>query len=1108
MESGQTAADATNTAKVDKLDKSSPSSTPREAASSTTKTLDLKERSRLSSYTVVKRNGMLVPFRPDRITNAIEAAFRANHSILESAPLPQEIYTAVQTVSNDVAAEAQVQAQRGACLTVEGIQDIVEVKLMQHGHYDVARRYIIYRDEQKAEREDSPRNLKLLRRDGKTWVRFNPMKIASAIERAFRASYKVEGQTPQEYIDAVNLLTNKVVGKIVELARADQTLHIELIQDEVERQMMAAGFYQVAKDFIIYRASRAVVRAKEDVAITSDVQIERKHVVIDHPGDVSEVKFKATTADGSTVQISESLLRARINHACKDFGDLVSSADILSESVLNLYEGVRVDEIDQSNIFAARAKIEKEPAYSQVAARLLLDVIYRETFGVDAHDIELEKKHRAYLVKYLDQAIEVGRVTPALKEFDLNKIAAAIDLSRDLKFTYLGLQTLYDRYLIHHEDRRIETPQIFWMRVAMGLALNEGELKTERAIEFYNVLSSFLFTSSTPTLFNSGTLHSQMSSCYLSTVMDDLKHIFKVVADDAQLSKWAGGLGNDWTNVRATGARIKGTNGRSQGVIPFLKVANDTAVAVNQGGKRKGAMCAYLESWHLDIEDFLELRKNTGDERRRTHDMNTANWIPDLFMKRVAQNGTWTLFSPSDVPDLHDLYGAAFEKRYSEYERMTEDGSLKLFKRIEAVSLWRKMLSMLFETGHPWITFKDPSNIRSPQDHCGVVHSSNLCTEILLNTSAEETAVCNLGSISLVAHTTKDGINRELLAKTVRTAVRMLDNVIDINFYPTAEARNANLRHRPIGLGLMGFQDALYVQGLSYASPEAVRYADESMELISYYAILASSELAKERGAYQSYKGSKWDRGMMPIDTLGLIGQERGAEYLEVDNTIRLDWSVVRDSVKRNGMRNSNTMAIAPTATISNITGVTQSIEPAYKHLYTKSNLSGEFIVHNTYLVDDLKRAGLWDEEMIDDLKYFDGSIIEIERIPADLRQRYLTAFEIEPEWLIECASRRQKWIDMGQSLNLYIAAPSGKKLNDMYMLSWKRGLKTTYYLRSLGATQIEKSTTDVNRRGLQPRWMKNKSASSEIVVDRDVAAKTALPKSCNLDGGECEACQ
>ena len=636
----------------------------------------------------------------------------------------------------------------------------------------------------------------------------------------------------------------------------------------------------------------------------------------------------------------------------------------------------------------------------------------------------------------------------------------------------------------------------------MGLALNEGEEKNKRAIEFYNVLSQFYFTSSTPTLFNSGTLHSQLSSCYLSTVMDDLHHIFKVVADDAQLSKWAGGIGNDWTNVRATGASIKGTNGVSQGVIPFLKVANDTAVAVNQGGKRKGAMCAYLETWHLDIEDFLELRKNTGDERRRTHDMNTANWIPDLFMKRVREGGMWTLFSPSDVPDLHDLYGNAFEKRYCHYEKMADEGKLKLFKKIEAIQLWRKMLSMLFETGHPWITFKDPSNIRSPQDHVGVVHSSNLCTEILLNSSAEETAVCNLGSINLARHVSEKGLDEPLLASTVKTAVRMLDNVIDINFYPTVEAANSNSRHRPIGLGFMGFQDALYIQNISYASHRAVEFADKSMEMISYYAILASTELAAERGAYPTYKGSKWDRGYLPIDTLDLLETERGVK-VDVDRGGQMNWTPVRAALKKYGMRTSNTMAIAPTATIANITGVIPSNEPIYKHLFVKSNLSGEFTVINPHLVEKLKSLNLWDEEMIDDLTYFDGSIREIERIPEGVKNLFLNAFEIEPEWIIECAARRQKWIDMGQSLNLYLAEPSGKKLHQMYMLGWEKGLKTHYYLRSLGATQIEKSSIDVNKRGLQPRWMKNKSASNNIVVER----AEEKPKACQLGEG-CESCQ
>ncbi|MDE2799955.1 MAG: ribonucleoside-diphosphate reductase subunit alpha, partial [Gemmatimonadota bacterium] len=629
---------------------------------------------------------------------------------------------------------------------------------------------------------------------------------------------------------------------------------------------------------------------------------------------------------------------------------------------------------------------------------------------------------------------------------------------------YLGVQTIFDRYLLHVNERRIETPQFFWMRVAMGLAWDEDD-KEARAIQFYEVLSSFRFVSATPTLFNAGTLHPQLSSCYLSTAQDDLEHIFKMVSDNAKLSKWAGGLGNDWTNVRATNSYIRGTNGRSQGVIPFLKVVNDTAVAVNQGGKRKGAVCSYLETWHLDIEDFMELRKNTGDDRRRTHDMNTANWIPDLFMKRVMEKGSWTLFSPDEVPDLHDLYGKAFEEKYIAYEQKAEAGELQQSRQIDAVQLWRKMLSMLFETGHPWITFKDPSNIRSPQDHAGVVHSSNLCTEILLNTSREETAVCNLGSVNLVAHITPTGLNRELLEDTVSTALRMLDNVIDINFYPTEEAATSNKRHRPVGLGVMGFQDALYLLNLPYASQGAVDFADISMEMISYYAILASTHLSEERGPYHSYIGSKWDRGILPIDTLTVLGQERGS-YLEVDTSARLDWNVVREAVAKHGMRNSNVMAIAPTATISNISGVTQSIEPMYRNLYVKANLSGDFTVLNPYMVDALKARDLWDDQMVDDLKYYDGSVQEIDRIPQDIKDLYKTAFEVAPEWLIECASRRQKWIDMGQSLNLYIAAPSGKALDDMYKLAWIRGLKTTYYLRSLAATQIEKSTMDINKRG------------------------------------------
>jgi ribonucleoside-diphosphate reductase alpha chain len=1220
-----------------------------------------------------------------------------------------------------------------------------------------------------------------------------------------------------------------------------------MIEDRIERELMNEKFFDVAKNYILYRAEKA--RRQGNLSLLPEG--------IDDNAVVRTFDIKAS--DGSTIKITDQMLRAKLSFACRDLKNLVSPDDLLEVAISQFYLGMKEHEVDLANIFAAKSKIEIEPAYSTVAARILLDVLYRETVGLSASDGGLQKAHRKYFKKYVKEAIALDRLSPKLLDFDLDELGQAMDLSRDDAFNYLGLQTLYDRYFIHDEGRKLETPQIFWMRVAMGLSLLEGDLKNQRAIEFYNVLSQFHFTSSTPTLFNAGTLHSQLSSCYLSTIMDDLHHIFKVISDDAQLSKWAGGIGNDWTNVRATGARIKGTNGSSQGVIPFLKVANDTAVAVNQcfapdtlvytakgpkpisqicikdlvlgisgtyrevtqtfaynqkdpmvavtvkhslepisvtaghplfalrgvpmeqsnartlqwhakgkiktewvdaanlragdyvaltipkevvpvegfeeddarlygillgdghlsqddfewgvsgnptsdahlefvreylrarnihfwetgrgenylqirwasgrgavrcgatgritgageatlpftrddiynahhekqiaprlshlplpqaqaliqglletdgnvsrgkeitfsntsrplveglryqllrmgipttgqkrstcydlripacpeiatkvgslslskhnwltinghlftrvtsvararvepfvydlevegdesymttaglahnGGKRKGAMCAYLETWHLDIEDFLELRKNTGDERRRTHDMNTANWIPDLFMKRVREGGHWTLFSPSDVPDLHDLYGKAFEKQYTHYEKLADVGKLKLYKRVEANTLWRKMLSMLFETGHPWITFKDPSNIRSPQDHVGVVHSSNLCTEILLNTSASETAVCNLGSVNLALHVTEKGLDEKRLAQTVETAVRMLDNVIDINFYPTIEAQNSNKQHRPIGLGIMGFQEALYKQKISFASHEAIEFADKSMEMISYYAILASTKLAAEKGAYPSFKGSKWDRGYLPLDTIDLLEKERGVK-VDVDRSSHMNWDPVRASLKKNGMRNSNTMAIAPTATIANITGCTPSNEPVYKHLFVKSNLSGEFTVVNPNLVEALKEIHLWDEEMIDDLKYFDGSIREIERIPSSIKDLFLTAFEIEPEWLIECAARRQKWIDMGQSLNLYLAEPSGKKLHQMYMLSWEKGLKTNYYLRTLGATQIEKSSIDVNKRGLQPRWMKSKSASSNIKVDR--AEET--PKACNLGEG-CESCQ
>ena len=926
------------------------------------------------------------------------------------------------------------------------------------------------------------REFTVRKRDGRG-ESFNEERIRLAVESAFKADRDIPSDYPLSPEDQAAALsvTAAVVQRLFSRAIRGEELQIERIQDAVEEALMVQGHTQVARRYIIYREDRRKARAlRGDRDLTGHVQAEL-HVVL---------------RDGSKEVLEPQRIRRTLIRACRGFEDRCEAREMADETMRNLYDGVRIDEIEKAMIFAAKSRIELDPAYGFVTARLLLETIYRETLPGFEHYHDITVAHASRFKAYLEEGIAAGRLTPDLLGYDIEKIAAALKPERDLQFNYMGLQTIYDRYLIHIGGRRIESPQFFWMRVCLGLALNEGAQKNERAIEFYELLSSFLFTSSTPTLFNSGTLHPQLSSCYLTTVMDDLDHIFKCISDDAKLSKWAGGLGNDWTNVRATGSLIKGTNGESQGVIPFLKVANDTAVAVNQGGKRKGAMCAYLETWHLDIEDFLELRKNVGDERRRTHDMNTANWIPDLFMKRVKENAQWTLFSPSDVPDLHDLYGRAFEERYTEYEAMADRGELKLFKRVEATAIWRKILSMVFETGHPWITFKDPSNLRSPQDHTGVVHSSNLCTEILLNTSADETAVCNLGSIGLPLHVNENGLDLVLLEKTIRTAMRMLDNVIDINYYPTPEARNANLRHRPVGMGLMGFQDALYKLKISYASKEAVEFADRSMEAISYFAILASSELAAERGAYESYKGSKWDRGLLPIDTIDLLEQERGLP-VTMDRSSTLDWNVVRAAVRKNGVRNSNTMAIAPTATISNITGVSQSIEPTFKNLFAKGNLSGDFTVINSYLVEDLKALGLWDKRMMEELKYMDGSILGIDRIPENIREIYRTAFEVEPIWYIECASRRQKWIDMGQSLNLYIAAPSGRKLNDMYLHAWETGLKTTYYLRSVAANTIEKSTQQQ-----RSNWVNQ--PKKEYTADEKMACSIEAMR----NGGECEACQ
>lgn len=997
-----------------------------------------------SDIKVKKRNGQQVEFNPKRITDAVANAFKEYYGLPRESELSDDQLKGALKVTECVLEVVKERSLKNDALTVEEIQDEVIRQLYENGHKEVGERYASYRKHHAA-RRSLFELYSCVKRNGKP-VSFKPEKITLAIAKAFQAHNN--GFFNEILLEKAYEISEKVVSEIRSRWPEGRAIPIEEMQDIVERTIMTAGYHDVAKRYIIYREERAKRRRlKEEGQLTESLEWVKDLTVKtpsgDKPINLDEVRFKFETC-------------------CKGLAD-VSAELLFKEAVKNYFNGITEQKIAQANIMAARTFIEKEPNYSYVAARLLLLTEYQEALGYEASFERMRAEYPAYLSTYVMKAIDLELLDPALRGFDLKELGKAIVPERDFIFRYMGLQTLYDRYFIHSDDRRLELPQIFWMRVAMGLASREGADKNKRAVEFYNILSTFRFMSSTPTLFNSGTRHPQLSSCFLTTIEDDLLHIFKCIQDDAMLSKWSGGLGNDWTNVRAMGARIKGTNGKSQGIIPFLKVANDTAIAVNQGGKRQGAMCAYLEVWHMDIEDFLELRKNTGDERRRTHDMHTASWIPDLFMKRIKANANWTLFSPNETPDLHHLFGSAFEKRYEEYEALAQEGKIKSFKTVSAINLWRKMLSMLFETGHPWITWKDPSNVRSPQDHVGVVHSSNLCTEILLNTSKDETAVCNLGSVNLAAHTTASGTNHPLLSETIKSAVRMLDNVIDINYYPTSEAGAANQRHRPVGLGIMGFQDALYLQNLSYASKEAVEFADESMEAVSYYAILASTELAKERGAYSTFKGSKWDRGYLPFDTIALLEKERGG-YLDVDRSMRMDWTPVREAIKKNGMRNSLVMAIAPTATIGNITGVTASIEPVYKNVFVKSNLSGDFTVINEYLVEDLKKLKIWDQEMIDDIKYFDGSVQEIPRIPADIKQKYATAFEIDYEWVMDAASRRQKWIDMGQSLNLYQAKPSGKKVSDMYMYGWEKGLKTTYYLRSMGATRIEKSTLDLNK--------------------------------------------
>ena len=939
----------------------------------------------------------------------------------------------------------------------------------------------------------------IIRRNGAV-VPFEPNKIAVAMMKAFLAVHGTQGAASASVREVVEELTQNVVRALMRSRPGGGTFHIEDVQDQVELGLMRSSNHEVARAYVLYRERRTQERSQQNQQAAPLLQEPALHVL----------------DGGKRVALDLNYLKSLMVNACAGLGKDVSPEPILAETMRNLYDGVPMEEVYKASILASRTLIEKDPDYTYVTARLLMHTIAKEILGKEVAQDQMAEEYINYFPQFIKKGIDNDLLDAKLAQFDLKKLADALKPERDLQFDYLGLQTLYDRYFLHVRKQRIEMPQAFFMRVAMGLSLNEIN-REARAIEFYEILSSFDFMSSTPTLFNSGTLRPQLSSCYLTTVPDDLDGIYESIKENALLSKFAGGLGNDWTRVRAMGSHIKGTNGESQGVVPFLKVVNDTAVAVNQGGKRKGAVCTYLETWHLDIEEFLELRKNTGDDRRRTHDMNTANWIPDLFMRRVMEKGDWTLFSPSDCPDLHDKFGADFEKAYTAYEAKAERGEIKPSKKLPANDLWRKMLSMLFETGHPWITFKDACNVRSPQQHAGVVHSSNLCTEITLNTSDTETAVCNLGSVNLSRHL-KDSANGKVLdhdklKKTISTAMRMLDNVIDINYYAVKKARDSNIRHRPVGLGLMAFQDSLYEMRIAYASQEAVEFADHSMEAICYYAYWASTELAKERGQYSSYKGSLWDQGILPLDTVDLLARERGG-YVEVDRSATMDWDALRQKIQADGMRNSNCVAIAPTATISNIIGVDASIEPCFGNLSVKSNLSGEFTVINGYLVRDLKRLGLWDDVMVMDLKHFDGSLRPIDRVPQDIKALYATAFEVETTWLVEAAARRQKWIDQAQSLNIYMAGASGKKLDDTYKLAWLRGLKTTYYLRTSSATQVEKSTVSsgshnaVSASGAPSGGMSAIEAAAAAAQAQLATTPATDIKFCAIDDPGCEACQ
>ncbi len=1007
----------------------------------------------------------------------------------------QEIFTDVNrqfvaSVAESVGSVLAKSIEEGRALNLSShdVHLLIEQALIENDAHDVAKSLVFGRNKAPGQ-APAPASIRLIRRNGLV-VPWNEAKIEIAVRKSFLS----------RHLDSTPALevAQSVTARLTQSGQA--FINIEDVQDTVQEELMRLGHFKVAEAYILFRAHRARQRAEAEEAPVSREQQDSMIVVTESNGD-------STFWDGVD-------LRLRIDFACIGLDLNLTATEIESELRRSLYPEMKREDLNKTIILNAKAMIERDADFARFAGRILLSFIYEEVLGwnivSDGVD-QLRELHRRNFKAYLKHAIKIERLNPELLHYDLPQIADALDPSADLDFDYLGVQTLYDRYLIIDKtdkvQRRLEVPQYFWMRVAMGLFIQQPAKKEQHAIDLYNLYKSRRFCSSTPTLFNAGTLHSQLSSCYLYKVDDSIESIMhRGIADNAFLSKWAGGLGGSWTAVRGTGGFIKGTNGESQGVIPFLKLHNDQLVAVNQGGKRRGSGCAYLETWHNDIHDFFELRKNTGDDRRRTHDMNTANWIPDLFMKRMEARQDWTLFRSNEAPDLHDLYGKAFEDRYCEYEAMAERGEI-FGRKLPAIEMWKSMLKMIFETGHPWITFKDPCNVRSPQDHAGVIHSSNLCTEITLNTSHEETAVCNLGSVVLDSHLDADGnLDHEKLRATISIAVRALDNVIDINFYPTESARTSNLRHRPIGLGIMGLQNALYKKDIAFASDAAVEFNDEFMEAVAYYAYEASCDLAAEKGTYSTYKGSKWERGLLPQDTLDLLESERGVK-IDVPRAGKMDWRPLREKIAQHGMRNSNVLAIAPTATISNIMGTTPCIEPTYKNLFVKSNLSGDFIVLNSELVRDLKQLGLWNDEMRDQVKYFDGELEALESVPATIKEKYKTAFTIDYKYLIAAASRRQKWIDQSQSVNLFLAEADIKTLSHMYRDAWHKGLKTTYYLRTLGASNIEKATVSVKKE-MRGRVGEATQAPESEKPQFTAAEKKACSIEAMMNGEECEACQ